>query len=291
MLAPQPPQRVSPFTFPEEFVLPERPEHASRVVQDSYRQTQFLLGPDLRLFAEGANLQLRLVRAASASRFRTHRLAALLGLWSRVYLNLADSLLLVTRGSYASVPPLVRSAAECIAAQEALRAGDMDIYLEWLAAALGIDEAHKAVDFELGRYFAGEVLASDPELRAVYRPVSDLGRPNFGATLLLVGSESNRTRVMLAFADRAFHLGWAQITLGWLLTLNSAQLGVLLHAESIFPADEEARLAVHRWRKEVESLLQAPDRCRIRESEEDGRRYLVENFRRTSGAAQRRILL
>ena len=40
------------------------------------------------------------------------------------------------------------------------------------------------------------------------------------------------------------------------------------------------------------NLSTADDRCRIGEIEENGnRRYLVENFRRTSGAAPKRILL
>ncbi len=50
----------------------------------------------------------------------------------------------------------------------------------------------------------------------------------------MVGAESNRTRVQVSFADRAFHYGWAQITLGWLLQLSSVQLGVVLHAGAVF---------------------------------------------------------
>ncbi len=285
------PQRVSPVTFPDTYELPAKPDSNQAAVQDAFRQTQFLLGTELKLFAEGAALQLGIVSATSPSKYRTHEMAALLALWSRTFLSLSDALLLVTRGSYASVPPIVRTAAECIAAQEALRAGEMPSYLDWLKDAMTVDEEQKAIDLGLGRYFAGETLASNPRLRAVYRPASDLGRPNFGATLLMVGAESNRTRVLVSFADQAFHYGWAQITFGWLLQLSSVQLGVALHAGAVFVADERTRVAVHRWNQQVEALLAAPERCRIRESEADPHRYVVENFRRTSGGAARRFVL
>jgi hypothetical protein len=261
-------------------------------VQDAFRQTQFLLGEDLRLFAEGAGLQLEVAREASISKFRKPELAGMLSLWSRAFSAGADALGLVVRGSYASVPALVRAAAEYIAAQEALRAGEMDLFRDWLAGALEVNEDLKGTEFELGRYFAGETLAANERLRAVYRPASDLGRPNFGASLLLTASESNRTRVQVAFADHAFHLGWAQLEIGWLLTLASVQLGVILHAREVFQVGEEPRLRVLRWANAVEQRLAAGDRCRMSEVEHGGqRRYLLENFRRTGGAAPRRIVV
>ena len=50
---PTPGQRVSGIPFPEAYALPGRPdEHAPATVQDTFRQTQFVLGKDLRLFAD-----------------------------------------------------------------------------------------------------------------------------------------------------------------------------------------------------------------------------------------------
>ena len=113
--------RVTPIASPDEYVLPTRPRRAG---SDSYRQTQFVLGADLGLFAEAMNLQLRFAKDAFPfSRYRTHALAAMTGLWSRAYMYLSDALLLTVRGSYASTLPLVRTACEVIGAQEALRAG------------------------------------------------------------------------------------------------------------------------------------------------------------------------
>src|SRR5258705_149218 len=115
---PTPGQRVSGIEFPRAYALPGKPDDgASTTVHDAYRQTQFVLGADLRLFAEGMGLQLGILNDSSHSRFRTPTYAAVVGAWSRVYTSLADACLLVTRGSYASVPNLVRSAGELIAAQ------------------------------------------------------------------------------------------------------------------------------------------------------------------------------
>src|SRR3989337_2274977 len=115
---PSPAQRVSAIPFPERYELPARPEGGD--AQAAHRQTAFLLGDDLRLFEEAMSLQLRIVRDASPSTFRKHPYAALMGLWSRTFLALADGCLLATRGSYASCPTLARSVCELIAAQHQL---------------------------------------------------------------------------------------------------------------------------------------------------------------------------
>ena len=124
----------------------------------------------------------------------------------------------------------------------------MELYTQWLSHTLEPDETFKAFEFELGRYFAGEVIASDAVLRAVYRPVADLGRPNFGATLLQVAPESNNNRLAIAFADTSFHLGWAELTLGWLLALAGRQCRVIVDAEGIFPIVDDTRAATKRCR-------------------------------------------
>ncbi|MPZ47839.1 MAG: hypothetical protein GEU75_00715 [Dehalococcoidia bacterium] len=286
----QPPQRVSPIQSPDEYVLPGRAEGGA--AQDTHRQTQFLLGGDLQLFAEAMGLQLRLVKDAYPSKYRTHALAAIMGLWSRTYAALGDALLLTARGSYGSTLPLVRAACELIAAQEALRGGEMDEHTKWLFQTLTPNETFKAFEFEMGRFFSGEVLASDPLLRGVYRPASDLGRPNFGATLLQVAPESNNVRLALTFADTSFHLGWAEIVAGWLLALASRQLRVIVDAEGLFPVSDEARAAYEAVQGRIAAALARDDRARIEEVDDAGtRRYLVHDFRRQSSGAPKKFLL
>ena len=287
-----PPQRVSPIHAPEDYVLPGRPAGAAAPVIDAHRQTQFLLGVDLDLFAEAMNLQLRLLRDAYPSRYRSHALAAIVALWSRAYFYLGDALVLVTRGSYPSTLPLVRAACEVIAAEEALRGGEMEEHHRWLAGALLPNETHKALDVDLGRYFSGEVLANDAALRSVYRPASDLGRPNFGATLLQVAPESSQGRLAVLFGDASFHLGWAELALGWLLALAARQARVVVDAEPMFPVSDEARAAYEGLQARVDAALARRDRCRVEAVDEgNAQRYLVHNFRRASSAAPRKILL
>lgn len=287
-----PPQRVSPVHSPETYRLPAKPDSAPESVIDAFRQTGFLLGSELGLFEEAMNLQLGVVRDSYPSKYRTHALAALIGLWSRAYSYLADTILLMTRASYPSTLPLLRAACEVIAAEEALRQDGGEEHSIWLSTTLHADERLKAFEFELGRFFAGETLASDPVLRAVYRPVSDLGRPNFGATLLQVGPESNNLRLAISFAETSFHLGWAEATLGWALALAARQLKVSVDADAIFAVSGDTRAAYERLQSAVDSVLARQDRCRVEEVEVDGnRRYVVHNFRRTAGAAPRRIVL
>jgi hypothetical protein len=289
---PRPTQRVSAVPLPDRYDLPARPSDASPAVQDAYRETSFLLGDDLRLFAEGMSLQLSLLRDASPSAFRTHPYAALAGLWSRTFLALSDACLLAARGSYASCPTLVRAACEYVAAQHQLATGEIDHFLDWLASNLRPNEPHKAFEFGLGRYFAGEVLAADERLRDVYRPASELGRPNFGATLLEVGPESNNLRLALAFGDQSFHLGWAELVLGWLLALCERQLAIAVHAKATLPIHEDTHRAYADYARRVDAALARPDRCRIEEVEEGQfRRYLVHNFRRAPSGAAKRVLL
>ncbi len=289
---PTPAQRVSAIPFPQSYAVPRPSSEAPPPVQDSYRQGQFLLGDDLRLFEEGMNLQLHIVRDASSSAFRKHPYAALMGLWSRTFLTLADACQLATQGSYASCPPLVRAACEHIAAQHQLHASEMELFLEWLAGNLVPNVEHKAFEFGLGHYFAGETLAADARLRRVYRPASELGRPNFGATLLAVGPGSNNRRLALSFAENSFHLGWAELTLGWLLALCERQLAVAVHAKGVFPIHEDTHRSYADLARRVEQALSRPDRCFVEEVDEGKyKRLLVHNFRRSSGGAPKKILL
>jgi hypothetical protein len=261
-------------------------------VQDAYRQTQFLLGNDLRLFADGMNLQLAIIAATRPTARQRHEMAALTGLWSRVYLYCADACSLLVEGGYVSSLPLIRAACECLAAEIQLHAAEMDQFREWLAGTLRPDEQFKATEFALGRYFAGEALASDPHLRVIYRAAGDLGRPNFGATLLQVGPESNNLKIALTFADRTFHAAWAELLLGWLLRLCERQLSLAATATDIFEVSDELRAQRERFAQQVEKVLANGLRCRIEEVEAGGyKRYLVHNFRRTTSAAPKKVLL
>src|SRR5205807_4308872 len=102
------PKRVSPIHVPDEYRLPERPEAASDSLLDGYRQTQFLLGGELRLFAEAMNLQLQVMRDAYPSQYRTLELAGIAAPWSRAYQCLADATFILMRASYGSALPLLR---------------------------------------------------------------------------------------------------------------------------------------------------------------------------------------
>lgn len=289
---PAPKQRVSAIPFPKRYELPGRPEDAPEGVQDAYRQTTSVLGNDLLLFQEGMNLQLRIAGDVSSAASRTHAYAALLGLWSRAFLAVSDACLLVTRASYASCPPLVRTACECIAAQHQLHATDMEDFLDWLAANMTPNKEHKAFEFGLGRYFAGEPLATDERLRRVYRPASELGRPSFGATLLQVGPESDEERLALTFGDGAFHVGWSEVVLGWLLALCERQLAVSVRAEDVYRIGQEARGAHADLARRVGGALGRQGRCSIDEVEEGGvKRLLMRDFRRAVGGTPRRVLL
>jgi hypothetical protein len=290
---PTPGQRVSGIDLPEGYALPGKPDASvPPAVQDAFRQTQFVLGNDLVLFAEGMELQLALLRDSSHSRYRTHPYAAVVSTWSRAYVALADACLLVTRGSYASVPNLVRSACELIAAEYQLHQEEMGEYVGWLLGHLKPDEERKAFEVGLGHYFAGTTLAADAGLRAVYRAASDLGRPNFGATLLFAGPESNNARLAYAFADASFHVAWAEIELGWLLRLCERQLAVATHMRDVFNITEETHASYSSYATRVQQALDDRNRASIEEIDDAGfKRLLIHNFRRQPSGAPKKMLL
>ena len=202
---PAPLQRVSAIPFPQSYSLPAKPEGAASSAQDAHRQTTFLLSEDLRLFEEGMNLQLRIVRDASASAFRKHPYAALMGLWSRTYLALADVCELAMRGSYASCPPLVRAACEYVAAQHQLHTSEMELFVEWLAGHLTPNETHKAFEFGLGHYFAGETLAVPIEKRP---PIFFVRVGPAAETLAIDYRGSGGARASQSLTSAALLMGW-----------------------------------------------------------------------------------
>lgn len=290
---PTPGQRVSAIAVPEAYTLPARPEaSAPAAAQDAYRQTQFVLGSDLRRFAEGMDLQLRILNDSSHSRYRSHAYAAVVSLWSRMYAGLADACMLVTRASYASAPALVRSTCELVAAEYQVEHDEMGEYVGWLLGHMKPDEEHKALDVGLGHYFAGSTLAADAQLRLVYRAASDLARPNFGATLVEVGPESNNLRLAYTFGDASFHVAWAEIGLGWLLRLCERQLAVAVHLVDVLNVTPAAHDAYRSYAAQVDAVLAGAGRASIEEVDAGGyKRWLVRNFRRQPSGAPKKILL
>ena len=282
MISEGPSQRVSPFTFPPRYEVPLGASEAAP------REVRFLLGDDLALFERAMNLELRIVADSRAGRFRTHALAALLGLWSRSFAYRADACSLVVRGGYQSCVLLLRAACDCIGAERGLHAGGLDEFTAWLGA-IGQSREHAALDIGLGRYRAGSMLAADDRLAAVYRAVTDLSMPHFGSTLLQTAPESDLQKIGIAFADSSFHLGWAQLIIGWLLDLTRAQLETAAAAEDVLAVSGETKAELTNLSSEIEKALGKPDRCRVEELE--GGRYLFHNFRRQASGAPRRLLL
>lgn len=287
------PQRVSGMRLPERWTQPGRPTELDPAAEDAWRQSGFLLGDELELLTRGFELQLRVAATGYEPAARTMAMAALASQWSRALTAESEALSLLRRGGYGTAVALVRQAIELVAAQIALAGGDLDDFRRWAHHAYGRHEPTRADEVGLGHYFAGEVIASDEPLRAAYRAVSDLARPNFGATALFVAGEAGRSRYPLIFGDQAFHLGWGQLLTGWLALIGERQIHFALHARAHFPAGDELRTEAVAWVRRAEALRNAPDHCRLEQwPDEDGRRrQLLLNFRRRPGDATRRILL
>lgn len=286
------PQRVSGMRVPAGWTLPGRPADLDEAAEDAWRQTGFTCGSDLRLIEAGLDLQVRLAATGYTPSARTMTMAGFAGLWSRALLSTSDAIALVRRGSYQSALPLLRQAVEHIAAQRGL-GGELDEWRRWTHEAYGRDDEARATGIGLGHYFAGEAIAEDEHLRLIYRATSDLGRPNFGPTALFVANEATHQRYPLNFADHAFHLGWAQLLLGWALRLDAVQFHVALHFAQHFPAGDDLRAEVVEHVRAVEALLGDGDRCRLEEwTDQAGRRrHLLAQFRRRGGDAPQRLLL
>ncbi len=277
--------KVALAALPERYALPSRPSAASPTIQDAFRQTQFLLSADLELFEKVMNLQLQIV--AANSRLRTVEAAALLFFWSRAFSHLADACTMMSLGSYSACPPLLRTACDCLAAQRSLLTDEFSEFKEWLEAPVSQDREHAAMAFDLGRFRAGSVLAEDERLGGIYRLLTDLSMPHFGATALQVAPDSNLQKLAIAFGDSAFHLAWADLVTGWLLTLADVQLTIAV-SSGVFAVDH-ATLAVYQtYSRETVSSLTNRRRCYAEEV--DGR-FLFHNYRRTAAGSPKRVML
>jgi hypothetical protein len=270
--------------FPSAYTLPGRPPEAAAL--DAHKQTHFLLADDLEAFEQAMGLQLTMVsdnkKVGSAST------AALLSLWSRTFSYLADVCVSACKASYVSCPPLLRAALDCIAVQRGLVAEGFADYQEWSENAVSVVKEQQALSFDLGRYRAGSVLAEDEPLGTVYRLLTDLTMPHFGATVLQVAPEAGLERMPIGFADQTFHLGWAELTLGWLLLLADAQLQTLMTAEDAISVSEVGREQVEDVRRKISSIQSNSRRCHVEAT--DGR-FVFHNFRRTASGQPRRVML
>ena len=286
------PQRVSGMRVPEGWTLPGKPADLDDVAEDAWRQTTFTCGEELRLVAANLDLQARLAGTGYTATARTMTMAGYASLWSRAFSATSDAVGVARRGSYQSALPLLRQAVEFIGGERGLDA-EMDEWRRWTHEAYGRFEPARATEIGLGHYFAGEAIATEQHLRAIYRATSDLGRPNFGPTALFVANEATHERYPLNFADHAYHLGWAQLLLGWALRLGVVQLHTSMHLAQHFPAQPDLRAEVVAHVREAEALLDDADRCHLDEwTGLDGRaRHLLAQFRRRPGDAPHRVLL
>ena len=287
-----PPQRVSGMRVLPGWALPGKPEGLDDVEEDAWRQTGFVCGEEWALLEANLHLQARISAAGYQVTARNMTMAAYASLWSRAFLLLSDAAALVRRGTYQSAIPLVRSAVEMVAAQHGITA-EMDEWRRWTHEAYGRHEPTRSIEVGLGQYFSGESIAGDVHLRTIYRAASDLARPNFGPTAMFVAEGASHDRYPLVFADRAFHLGWAQLVLGWALRVGVAQLHEALHQQQSFPAPADLRAEAVTHVRAAEAALGASGRCHIEEWEDPRgrRRTILADFRRKPADAPTRILL
>ncbi|MFN8507062.1 MAG: hypothetical protein U0547_05795 [Dehalococcoidia bacterium] len=258
---------------------------------DAHRQTGFVLGGEIDLVLRGLALEGACAEATAGAKFRKQRTAAVLGPWSRSWLCRLEALHAVQVGNYAAAIPLVRTAADYQAALIALLGTDAPAWEAWLeAGGIALAPDVHATEFRLHAFRSGEVLAAHPTLGPLYRVTTDLSLSHFGSTLLLAGNESAPDHVTMTFGDRDFHTGLAQLALGWLLELSAVMAETLPAHPDTFGVPAEAELA--EFAAAARATVAGGDRCAVETIERDGeRRYLVRNWRRTPGAAAKRILL
>lgn len=258
---------------------------------DAHRQTSFVLGAEADLVVDGLDAEGAVAEASTGAKLRTQQMVSALGLWSRAWLCRLEALHALEWGNYAAAVTLIRSAADYQAAEiYLLRQGSAE-WLTWLEhGGISMVPEDHATEFRLHAFRAAEVLAAHPILGPLYRAAMDLSMPHFGATLVLAGNESTPDRVAMTFGDRDFHLGLAELCLGWLLQLAVAQAEALIEFETVFAIPD--RPALEGLVQRARGAASRPDRCTIEAVERDGmKRYLVSNWRREPGQAQKKLLL
>ena len=289
---PSPPQRVSPITFPHHDPSLAAPDASQpQEMRDAYRQCLFALRSDVQWLLDALRLQRKIVEQSYPSRYRNHRYASALLLWSRVYGAGVEALRLTAWGAYASTPPLLRASLEWLAAEQAVTGPEQQEYLRWLEDAFQPDAETGATAVGMGAFMAGQQLAGDVEVGAAYRAVAEMARPHFGVSALLSAAESNREKVSLHWGEQAFHLGWAQLLLGWEILVQERQVRLAVGRE-LFGVEQEDRDQFQMLQRSAVAILANPQRCRAEWVEREGQqRLLLHNFRRQPAGAPKRILL
>lgn len=283
--------RVSPpKVFPVATAASKPPAEAAGSV-DAYRQTGFVLGADVEAVLAGLNLEGDAAGRASAPIRRTQTMASAMGLWSRSWLTRLEALHATQWGNYAAAITLVRAAADYQASAIYLLQTGAAEWQEWLdSGGIAISAEQHATEFRLHAFRAAEVLAVHPVLGPIYRVSTDLSLSHFGSTVLFAGSGSAPDHVEMSFGDRDFHVGLAELLLGWLLELGSAMVDTLVEFESVFGPGADG--AFEQWTKTARRLVAGPGRCAVSATEVGGeRRYLVVNWRREPRSAAKRLML
>ncbi len=287
-----PRQRISPITFPTEpLTLPKPQEDEPQTVRDALRETSFALGLDQRWLLDALALQRQIVEQSSHSRYRKRTYASALLFWSRVHRAGIDLLAMTSRASYGSCLPLIRAALEWLGAEQAVVGEEQIEFEDWLREAWSNNAEHHATEIGMGQYMAGQQIAMAPETADAYRAASELGRSHFGASALLTASESHDKRLLVNWADSSFHLGWAQLLLGWQIVIQDRQCRFAV-GSGLFGVEADDRATYQRLHRQAQTILGDARRCRASWIIDQGRqRLLIENFRRQPSGAPKRFLL
>ena len=285
------PQRVSGMKILEQLQLPTEPIYSDPASNDSWRQTGFNLGADLRLIQSGLDISLEAVNTGYQPQSRSMVMAGYASQWSRSLLSIADAVLLIRSGSYQSAMSIIRQSVESAAAFRGLKE-EIEEWTRWTHEAFGTHTETKATEIGIGIYFAGSVIASEESIRNIYRAASDFGRPNFGPTSLFVANEATHEKYPLHFGDKSFHIGWSQLLLGWANMILNFLLQTALQNPNEFPIEDSTQSKINTFQEEVDQLLSDPNRCYLDEfTDPEGRkRHLLTNFRRQPSDATSRIL-
>ncbi|MCY3923319.1 MAG: hypothetical protein OXG27_13140 [Chloroflexi bacterium] len=291
--APDPPrQRISPITFPSatpELLKPRDDEPQIR--RDAFRETSFALPLDLRWLQDAFTLQRKIVEQSYGSSFRNRRYASALLFWSRVYAGGLEARALTARASYSATLPLMRAVMEWLGAEQAVVGDEQIEFEDWLREAWSNNPEHHATEIGMGQYMAGQQIAMAPETADADRAVSELSRPHFGASALLTADGSHDKRFLVDWADEAFHLGWAQLLLGWQITIQDRQCRFAV-GSGLFGVESDDRQQYQRLHRQSQAILDDQRRCRGQWIIEQGRqRLLIDNFRRQPSGAPKRVLL
>jgi hypothetical protein len=283
--------RVSPpKVFPVATGASKPPPEAAGSA-DSYRQTSFVLDDEIALVLEGLNAEGAIAQATAGSKYRTQRMASAMVLWSRSWLARLQALHSLQWGNYSACTPLVRSAADYQASMLYLLRTDAAEWQEWLdGGGIAIAPGQHATEFQLHAFRAAEILAVHQILGPVYRATMGLSLSHFGSSLLFAGADSAPDHVSVTFGDRDFHMGLAELHLGWLLELGIAQAQALKEFDGVVAYGDGAGLPA--FETKAARWASTTSRCRLEQTEVNGEtRYLIHNWRREPRSAPKRILL